>query len=74
MVLFVAVAITAAWTALISFGVIRGMEFGTANYIGQAMQSGIVGLLVLLGLLALLVGLLVLPRGTEPDPTPWPPK
>lgn len=62
------------WTALVLIAVVRFANWGAFDYVGHSTISGVVGLLMLVGLGALLVGLLFTPGDTDPDPQPWPPR
>lgn len=72
--LAVVVGLALVWTAIIWVAVVRLIDWGSIDYVGTSAASGVVGLLVLMGLGALLAGLLLTPRGTEPSPEAWPPR
>lgn len=62
------------WTIVIWFEVLNTLDWTAASFVGQAGVSGVVGLLVLVGLFVLLVTLAAELGETDPAPESWPPE
>lgn len=64
----------AIWAAVVWFEVLGLIEWTSMDYIGRSAPSGVVGLIVLAGLIALLVALFGEMGEEEPAPESWPPE
>jgi hypothetical protein len=64
----------AIWVVVVWFEVLELIEWTSMDYIGRSAPSGVVGLIVLAGLIALLVALFGELGAEEPAPESWPPE
>jgi hypothetical protein len=64
----------AIWSIVVWFEVFGSIEWASMDYIGRAAPSGVVGLFVLGGFLALLVVLFGELGEEHPAPESWPPE